>query len=287
MPKNFIYFNPYSGLSCAKNFPLKAEAILKKYSSLECVWLNNISDFETISPAEINRVIIIGGDGTIHQVVNYFLNKKIDPPIGIIPQGSTNILARYLQIPNNLESAITVALTGTTVNIDLGLINEKIGFVTCVSWGYLTKLITSTPQSFKNNLGFGGYLLQGLINPRSEKISITVTTKNHQKLLITNSLIVANSLSYLQQTKSNFHDLTDNQLELLSLTAPSLIGLVLATLKILSQRKLLSSKYLFQALTASEFDLENAPNNCQIDGEPYSLKITKIEILHQYLKVVR
>ena len=60
------------------------------------------------------RIIAVGGDGTINEVASVLVNTNI--PLGIIPIGSGNGLARHLNIPLNPLKALQVA----TQNAEIG-----------------------------------------------------------------------------------------------------------------------------------------------------------------------
>lgn len=75
-----------------------------------------------------SAVVAVGGDGTINEVARAMLYQ--DTPMGIIPAGSGNGLARHLHIPINTTPAIQRLVEGTPVKIDSGLINDTPFFCT-------------------------------------------------------------------------------------------------------------------------------------------------------------
>ncbi|MHC4743408.1 MAG: diacylglycerol/lipid kinase family protein, partial [Planctomycetota bacterium] len=66
-------------------------------------------------------VIVVGGDGTINEVVNGMLGSGVDqvPRIGIIPAGSSNDLSKSIGIPQELERACETILRGRVKVIDV------------------------------------------------------------------------------------------------------------------------------------------------------------------------
>lgn len=74
-------------------------------------------------------VIACGGDGTVNEVGMALLGT--DMPLGIIPNGSGNGLARELRIPMTLEKAVDVLLRHETMRIDTCTCNGEPFFVTC------------------------------------------------------------------------------------------------------------------------------------------------------------
>lgn len=68
-------------------------------------------------------IIACGGDGTINEVVNGLAGSS--KPLGIIPLGTENVLARFLGIPSGIEEACARILRGRTWTIDLGKTNGR------------------------------------------------------------------------------------------------------------------------------------------------------------------
>lgn len=76
----------------------------------------------------VNRVLAIGGDGTINETAQAL--RRSATALGIVPIGSGNGLARHLGLPLNPLKAIERALNGRPVVIDSGEINEYPFFCT-------------------------------------------------------------------------------------------------------------------------------------------------------------
>ena len=70
-----------------------------------------------------DRLVVIGGDGTLHLVTN--LQKDSTPVIGIVAAGSTNGFASELQLPSNCDDALKVALGPRTLTVDALLLNGR------------------------------------------------------------------------------------------------------------------------------------------------------------------
>jgi diacylglycerol kinase (ATP) len=69
-------------------------------------------------------VVAVGGDGTINEVARGLLNTKT--PMGIIPKGSGNGLARHLGISMKIDMALEQLLTGEAVEMDTFRLNGKL-----------------------------------------------------------------------------------------------------------------------------------------------------------------
>jgi len=77
-----------------------------------------------IQSGNYSMVVAAGGDGTINFVAKSAM--KIGIPIGIIPLGSGNGLARHLGIPLKTIEAIKNISNGKEISIDTGLINGNV-----------------------------------------------------------------------------------------------------------------------------------------------------------------
>jgi len=77
---------------------------------------------------EVDIIVAIGGDGTIHQTASALLDTHI--PLGIIPTGSGNGLARSLGIPLLINKSLKLVTMGDVRDIDVGEVNGKHFFAT-------------------------------------------------------------------------------------------------------------------------------------------------------------
>ena len=63
-----------------------------------------------------------GGDGTLNSVLQGLVGSKL--PLGILPLGTANDLAKTLSIPTNLEKACEIIAAGHKRRIDVGRVND-------------------------------------------------------------------------------------------------------------------------------------------------------------------
>jgi YegS/Rv2252/BmrU family lipid kinase len=96
---------------------------------------------------DVERVIVAGGDGTISGAAAAML--AAGKPVGILPFGTANNLARTLGIPSELEAACDVIAAGRTHRIDVGEVNGH-PFLTTASLGLSVAITESlTPEAKK------------------------------------------------------------------------------------------------------------------------------------------
>jgi YegS/Rv2252/BmrU family lipid kinase len=65
-------------------------------------------------------VIAAGGDGTFNEVANGLAGS--DVPMALLPAGTTNVLAKEFDLPEDVDGAIRIALTGTPKTASLAKI---------------------------------------------------------------------------------------------------------------------------------------------------------------------
>jgi diacylglycerol kinase (ATP) len=76
--------------------------------------------------AGAERVVAWGGDGTVNEVASALVFGAV--PLGIVPGGSGNGLARALQVPRGAAAALRHAVTAPVRRVDAGEINGHLFF---------------------------------------------------------------------------------------------------------------------------------------------------------------
>lgn len=77
-----------------------------------------------ISEKSPDKVIAVGGDGTVKLIAEALVNKNI--PLGILPAGSANGMAREFGISDDAKSALDAVMQGTIKKIHLVKINGEL-----------------------------------------------------------------------------------------------------------------------------------------------------------------
>ncbi len=71
-------------------------------------------------------VVVVGGDGAIHEAGNGLLRAGAPVPFGVVPVGSGNDYAlRVARMPIDPAAALELALTATPVRVDVGRVNDR------------------------------------------------------------------------------------------------------------------------------------------------------------------
>ena len=74
-------------------------------------------------PGDVDAVLVIGGDGTVSEVVNGLIHRPI--PIVIMRTGTENLLARELDMPRHPTEIAETLLHGEPFDVDLGIVNQR------------------------------------------------------------------------------------------------------------------------------------------------------------------
>ena len=101
-------------------------------------------------------VIAIGGDGTVAEAITGIDGLQI--PIGIVPSGSTNIIAQNLRIPNDAAQAAHIVFErATTQRLDVGICNGR-RFLHMAGGGFDSRMFERTNPRMKRKVGWPAYL---------------------------------------------------------------------------------------------------------------------------------
>ena len=110
---------------------------------------------------EFQRIVCIGGDGTLNEVVSGMLDAGRDVPIGYVPAGSTNDFAASHGISRDLLRAARDVVEGEAMPMDVGAFNGRC-FVYTASFGVFTRASYAAPQTVKNAVGHLAYVFEGI-----------------------------------------------------------------------------------------------------------------------------
>src|ERR1700691_4672925 len=100
----------------------------------------------------VDLVISSGGDGTVTACAAGVAGSGI--PLGVLPSGTGNLLARNLGLPLQADAALAVALTGAERRLDVGVANGRT-FVVMAGIGFDAAMLASVSEKLKMRAGRG------------------------------------------------------------------------------------------------------------------------------------
>ena len=107
----------------------------------------------------VDLVIIGGGDGTLNAAIDGLIATQL--PLGILPLGTANDLARTLQLPTSLAEACDVIAKGQLERIDLGCVNGN-HFFNVASLGLGLKITQRLSRDIKLRWGVFAYAIAAM-----------------------------------------------------------------------------------------------------------------------------
>lgn len=153
----FLIVNPFAGNTNFKKTWEKIQYLLKLKNIHFSYAFTEYTKHEVILTKEVikkgyRNIISVGGDGTLHHIVNgimmqkYIKTSKIK--LGIIPIGTGNDWIRTYNIPNSIEKSIDIIKKNTTILQDIG----------CIT------LLKGKKEYFNNlaGIGYDGYVVKNL-----------------------------------------------------------------------------------------------------------------------------
>jgi diacylglycerol kinase (ATP) len=111
-------------------------------------------------------VVVIGGDGTFHQVINHLRQN----PLLFLGTGTANVLTHVYRQPKRPSQVLSFLERGRPSPIPTALVDGKIRFAMMWSCGLDGAVLGTLSQSRKNRLGRLAVLLAGLACLRSYRI---------------------------------------------------------------------------------------------------------------------
>ena len=145
-------------------------------------------------------VIVCGGDGTVREVCAELAGTGI--PVGIVPAGTGNLLARNLGIPLYLRAAIDVALTGQDRAIDLvevsGDAMADTHFLVMAGMGLDAAMIEGVNEQIKAKVGWFAYVVSGAKALMSPVVRIEISVDGGEYTTHRARTVVVGNVGYLQ-----------------------------------------------------------------------------------------
>ncbi len=142
----------------------------------------------------VDCIIAAGGDGTLLSAIARALDR--DVPLGVIPLGTFNDLARTLQVPFGIRAAVDVIAQGRERTIDVGRVNGHY-FVNESSIGISSRISRLQTGDLKRRFGFLGVLATALQAFRHARpIHAEVIHEGGIERLRTIQLTIANSYHF-------------------------------------------------------------------------------------------
>ncbi|TCZ72907.1 diacylglycerol/lipid kinase family protein [Flaviaesturariibacter aridisoli] len=214
-----------------------------------------------IERVQPDRVVAVGGDGTVKLVAGLLLDRNI--PLGILPAGSANGMAREFGLPLDVESALKVVLGGIPTPIDLLSVNDGDICIHLSDLGLNAMLVKYFEGSKKRGMwGYGRAVLRVLW--QKQKIHASIETDKESVRRGAYMIVLANARKY--GTGANINpdgDPSDGYFEVVIVRRLNLVEILKA---LFTNRSFDASK--IEVLKARQVTIQTSKRTYfQVDGE--------------------
>jgi YegS/Rv2252/BmrU family lipid kinase len=197
---------------------------------------------ETAAISGADLVLVCGGDGTVRTVCAELAGTGV--PVGLVPAGTGNLLARNLGIPLYLQTAIDVALNGQDRAIDLvavsgdGVAADE-HFMVMAGMGFDAAIMEGATEQIKARVGWLAYVVSGMRNIMFPAVRIEVSMDGGPFTKHRARTVVIGNVGYLQAGIPLLPDasIDDGVLDVVLLSPRAFLSWVPLAFRVLSKGK--------------------------------------------------
>jgi len=290
-----IIVNPTAGRGEAGRSIQKIRKELGQYAS-QWTWLftqgsGDAERFAREAAAKGDTLVVsVGGDGTLHEVVNGVLGT--DTAVGLIPFGTGNDVARALGLFGSLEHACKAIIDGRTMAVDVGTVegegtNGQRHFLVLAGAGFDSRTAQRVNAGLKWLSGASAYVVGAILTLRTfEPFDLTLTIDSGE-IIKTKAMFV--SLANTANTGGGMilapgATVTDGQLDICVVSKVKKHVLLYELSRVFKGNHVLNPA-VRMVKTASATVTADPPQPLLIDGEVIGTTPLKVGILPGALKM--
>jgi diacylglycerol kinase (ATP) len=225
---------------------------------------------EAVASEDIGLVMVLGGDGTIHEVVNIMIKNKIKIPIALIPAGTVNDFANYLYLPRDMGDVFEMVKRFKLQAVDVGKINNRY-FINVAFAGMMAKVGYETAVGSKTVFGRLAYYAAG-IREVSDGIGRPYTFRFEYD---GNVLEIKSYLFAVMNSSSTggfmnfapYAEVNDGLLDVIAIKKTDIIDLAAVFLKLISGQHIKDSNVIYFKTDNLKVETESPGLIVDIDGE--------------------
>lgn len=214
-----VIYNPNARKGKIKEvMPYILQRLSTKFKPCEAVQSKSAEDMVDLARKNAEKydyVIVAGGDGSIHNVVNGVKQSKGRPTLGFLPYGTVNDVCRTLNVPKNLDKAIDVILRGETIKYDIMQEGDNY-MVYTFAGGMFVSTSFKTSTTFKRLFGKIAYFITGakqLFSMRTLPLTVHIDGQRYHGRYI--MMMVLNSASAAGFRINKARDIDDGLIDVI------------------------------------------------------------------------
>ncbi|MGR3766558.1 diacylglycerol/lipid kinase family protein [Rossellomorea sp. NS-SX7] len=236
---------------------------------------------------EYELVVILGGDGTVHEAVNGLARLSLKPKVAILPGGTCNDFARSLNIPMNLRQAVE-AITDNPheKNVDIVKVGDRY-FSNFWGTGLVSQTSDNIDTGSKSVLGKLSYYIsafQSIQEPRLLNATVMANGKEYNEEVV--MLLAANGRSIGANPLPASIDLEDGLVDIYMVKKTGFpllkeFFIIRSTGEVSDQ----SDDIIHIQAPAADIHLEGL-EKVDMDGELYEGQHQTLEVLKHHLRLI-
>jgi len=220
--------------------------------------------------AGVDLVIGAGGDGTIRVIADGLAHTEI--PLGLVPAGTGNLLARNLELPLNEAEAVAIALSGQPKPIDLIALtvdDQPVQhFAVMGGVGIDAMIMDETDPNLKEKVGSAAYFLAAGKALGRLPMRATIAIEGHRPVRRKTMLIIIGNVGQLTGNITVLPDARpdDGRLDVFIASPRTPLDWVKVVLRIITRRGVKGDKIDTTAAQRVTITLDQ-PDDYQLDGD--------------------
>jgi YegS/Rv2252/BmrU family lipid kinase len=262
-----VIYNPVAGRKARSRIEKVRAFLTERHVDFRVLRTRGVNDaLDMAREAAANgadAVVVVGGDGTIHEAANGLAGTGT--PLLIVPGGTGNVFARELGLPGTVEGCLSLLFDGKVISVPLGMANDRY-FVLLGSAGFDAEVVERMNHRQKNYLGIAAYVLVGIRHFFRKQPSLWLDLPDRERIEA-QSLIVVRGKKYGGNVTivpdGNIEGNTFRAVILLRKGKWSIAKYVLDLLR----GKHLKSRHVAIRETTSVMARSSIPSAAQVDGE--------------------
>lgn len=287
-----IIYNPFAGRGLATKIAKKAERFAKQkgwqiLANIQSEYAGHIeNELASKYADETDLIILIGGDGTLRELIAGLRKNNHHTEIAFIPMGNANVVARELNIPLKPELALKMLESSTIMLVDIGILDinpvkdinatkqQSMIFLAMLEIGFGAKIVHMVNQLRSGKLhrlyslwGDIVYAIAGIF-AFIQKDSDAIEVEQNKQKAKSKHIVVSNMKTYAKGwTLTPDANCQDGLLDIAINKTGSRFS-ILASFFLAAQRKRSPNSRIAYS-RASEVILKGSPKAfMQVDGDP-------------------
>ena len=266
-----------------EHLPYIKQRLLLRYAQVDAMYSPTEDGAESLAfkhATKYDIVIACGGDGTVNQVINGVVKSKANCVVAILPFGTSNDLAKTLNISLKLDKAIDSILRLNLTNYDIMYDGENY-ITTSLATGYLTNVAYSTSNKAKKKMGRFAYFLSCCKNMfKFKTLPITITCDGeriHDKFVY---FMLINSSSVGGFNINPEDDFSNGKVKMVLIKKSKFLGSFFSFIKLFTKgvEKVKKSKLVI-VRDVKNIKIENHSNS------PFTLDGEKVQFLKKTISI--